>query len=294
MMTRRDSTISFIGAGRVGAAVAALLRGAGLRVIGITSRNIGSAERAAKLAGGDVAYSDDICVFVEESDIVIITTVDAAIAGVAREIAEQCEVRRNQVFMHMSGSHQADILAPLRDRGSAVVSMHPLQSIATAEEGIVVLKGSLYAIEGDGPAVECARMLVDALEGRPFLLDRDKKALYHLAAVIACNYFVTIVDTAGTIFERIGIERSEGLPGLLKLVRGTLGNIEKLGTAGALTGPIARGDVETVELHMNAIRAAMPELEELYRVLGAATIDLALQKGTIDIERAKELKSVII
>ncbi|GAB4439739.1 MAG: Rossmann-like and DUF2520 domain-containing protein [bacterium] len=287
-----DKKISFIGAGRVGTSLSYLLKAKGYNVIGITSRSISSAERAATFMGNSIAYSNDIFVFVEDSDIVFITTNDDAVPYVAEGMSKNCEIRENQIFLHTSGSLSSSVLKPLKERGGIIASLHPLQTVANPEEGIKNIVGSIFAIEGDERAIPVLKEMVKNLEGVPFHIPEEKKPLYHLAAVIACNYFVTLVDTSLEIFKNISIDEEVGLEGLLKLVHGTMNNMERLGTKNALTGPIARGDIETVRGHLKAMKNFAPELTLLYKVLGDRTIKIAKEKGTLKAEDAKRLKEL--
>lgn len=285
--------ISFIGAGKVGTALAYLLSNRGYAVTGITSKNIDSAEKAASFMGGKIPYSNDLYVFVEDSDIVFVTTNDDAVPLVAQGVLENCAVSRGQIFAHASGSLKAAVFAPLENKGALGISIHPLQTIANPTEGVKNITGSLFAVEGNEKAHQTARELVESLDGNAFFIDSEKKTLYHLAAVIASNYLVTLMDKSSTIFKNIEIDENIGLQGLLKLVRGTVNNIERLGTKDALTGPIARGDVETIKDHITAIRKFMPELMNFYKVLGEHTATLALEKGSINKEQAKKIKELL-
>lgn len=284
--------ISFIGAGRVGTSLSYLLKSKGYEVVGITSRNISSAERAATFMGNSISYSNDIFVFVEDSDIVFITTNDDAVTFVAEGMSKNCEIREDQLFLHTSGSLSSSVLKPLKEKGGIIASLHPLQTVANPEEGIKNIMGSIFAIEGDEKALPILKEIVHNLGGIPFHIPEEKKPLYHLAAVIACNYFVTLVDTSLDIFKSINIDEEIGLEGLLRLVHGTMNNMEKLGTKNALTGPIARGDIETVKGHLKAMRNYAPELLLLYKVLGDKTIKIAKEKGTLKTEDAKRLKEL--
>ncbi len=284
--------ISFIGAGKVGTTLAYLLKNKGYNVIGVTSRNIASAERAATFMGNNISYSNDLYVFIDDSDVVFITTNDDAIGNVANSIIKNCQIKAGQIFIHTSGSLSSSVLKPLKDKGGFIASMHPLQTVANPEEGIKNIMGSIFAIEGDETALPVITEIAKKLDGVPFQITEDKKPLYHLAAVIACNYFVTLLNTSLDIFKIINIDEDIGLEGLLKLVHGTINNVERLGTKNALTGPIARGDIETVKGHLKAMKNFAPELLLLYKVLGDRTIEVALEKGTLKSDDAKKLKDL--
>ena len=153
--------------------------------------------------------------------------------------------------------------------------IHPLQSVPSREQGIVNLPGSYFRIEADPGALRRVRALVRALGGRELALPRwrsdpESAAIYHAGAVAASNYLVTLLDFAVRHLQALGADRLQALQALLPLVRGTLANVERLGIPQALTGPIARGDAQTIAGHVAALRQRAPELLELYRAPGAA------------------------
>ncbi|MCX7991539.1 MAG: DUF2520 domain-containing protein [Proteobacteria bacterium] len=284
--------ISFIGAGKVGTSLAYLLKSKGYEVIGISSRTINSAQRAYEFIG-DITYSNDIYMFVEDSDVVFITTNDDSIKSVIDGIKENCEIRQGQIFIHTSGSISAEVFSPLEEKGGLGISIHPLQTIANPQEGVKNIIGSLFAIDGNEKAFDYAREIVEDLDGEPFFIESEKKPLYHLSAVIACNYFVTLMNKSVDLFKKIDIDEKMGTEGLIKLVRGTLNNIERLGTENALTGPIARGDINTIQDHIFAMKKHSPETLELYKTLGLYTVEVALKKGSIDKEKAKKINEIL-
>lgn len=287
-----DKKISFIGAGKVGTSLAYLLKRKGYDVFGITSRTIESAQRAYEFIG-DIVYSNDIYMFVEDSDVIFITTNDDVIPEVIEGIKENCEIRKGQIFVHTSGSLSSEVFKPLEEEGAIGISIHPLQTIANPQEGIKNIVGSLFAIDGNEKAFNFAKQVVDDLEGEAFIIDSEKKPLYHLSAVIACNYFVTLMNRSVNLFQKVNIDEKVGTEGLIKLVKGTLNNIERLGTEMALTGPIARGDISTIRDHIEAMKKHSPETLHLYKTLGLYTVDIALKKGSIDKEKAKKINEIL-
>ncbi len=183
----------------------------------------------------------------------------------------------------------ARVFKPLENHGALGLSIHPLQTIATPSEGIRNISGSLFAIDGNEKAFNIAEKIVNDLDGTPFIIDSDKKPLYHLAAVIVCNYFVTLMDVGTNLMKEINIDEKMATEGLIKLVKGTLNNIERLGTVEALTGPISRGDIDTIKDHITAIKKYSPSTMNLYKTLGKYTTDLAIKKGSIDRDRARKI-----
>jgi predicted short-subunit dehydrogenase-like oxidoreductase (DUF2520 family) len=153
-------------------------------------------------------------------------------------------------------------------------------------------------VEADPEARVIARELVTALGGRELALpkwspDKDSAALYHAGAVAVSNYFVALVDYGLMFYQALGAEKHEALKAVLPLIRGTLHNIETLGIPDALTGPIMRGDAQTVRDHLHAMQMRTPELVSLYKVLARQTVSVARDRGSINQEVARELLSLV-
>ena len=131
------------------------------------------------------------------------------------------------------------------------------------------------------------------LDGILVEVNDNDKVLYHAAACVASNYFVATYHYAENLMEKAGIAEGQARQALLPLVKGTLKNIEALGLIGALTGPIARGDIGTVKKHLQILEEKIPENDELYKALGKYTTDVAREKGTIDRQKQIELLTVL-
>jgi predicted short-subunit dehydrogenase-like oxidoreductase (DUF2520 family) len=225
-----------------------------------------------------------------KADVVFITTTDRLITPVTEEIGAKGGFREGQVVLHTSGSLTADELKVAREYGASVASMHPLQSFAHVDMAIEQLSGSYFALEGDGPAVQAAEQIVQDLGGHWFAINGRDKPLYHAAACIASNYLVSLMHFATGLYQRFGLSRQEAFQALAPLVQGTINNIRQLSATGALTGPIARGDDQTVAQHLTALSEAGEEAQELYRVMARYTALVALEKGSIDEEQAAKLE----
>jgi predicted short-subunit dehydrogenase-like oxidoreductase (DUF2520 family) len=289
-----NKSVAIIGAGRVGGAVGRLLAGAGWRITAVVTRTMASAERAAAFIGFG-APQTDAAAAAATAGIVIITTPDGAIAPVCRSLVGG--LRKGSVVLHMSGAHTLDLLDAAKQAGAFRAVVHPLQSVPGMEQGTKNLPGSSFRIEADPEAVGTARELVAALGGSVLSLpqwrsDRDSASLYHAGAVAVSNYFVAVVEYGLRFYQALGADKQEALKAVLPLIRGTLGNIEKLGTAAALTGPIARGDASTVRGHLDAIRRREPGLLPLYRELAIQTVAIARERGLPE-EQVRELLQLL-
>ncbi len=283
---------AIIGAGTVGRALARLLSGQGHEFVGAASRSIGSAQAACELAGAGHP-SEDPAELAREADLVFITTPDDAIGGVCAHLGRARALRPETVVAHCSGALSSNVLADARSCGAHVGSMHPLQTLASPEQAVALLPGSWCCIEGDEPAVEVLECVARALSMHAFRIRTEAKPLYHAAAIVSSNYLVALQAAALKLAAAAGIEPADALHALLPLIRGTVSNIEALGIPAALTGPIARGDVETVRRHLAALAAHAPDLLDLYRVLGREAIEVARDKGTLQRDQAAEILDLL-
>ncbi len=283
---------AIIGCGKVGIALAGQLAGAGYLPAGFASKTLTSALKAARTVQADQMVFDKTWIAAKQADIVFITTPDQCIAEVCRTIAQHDGFQKDAMVFHCSGALSSAVLSPARSCGACIGSMHPLQSFATLAPGNPFAK-IMVAVEGDEKAVETAAQIASDLGAIPFTIKTAGKMLYHAAAVVASNYLVTVMELAFTLIAASGVERSDAFRILKPLIEGTLKNIETVGIPSALTGPIARGDVEIVEKHLEAMASLSPEVLSLYRRLGQATIEIARAKGTLSNKAGARLKKVL-
>ena len=285
---RTDTGIGFIGAGKVGTALAVKLSAKGHKVVAAASRTRASADRLAESVPGCTPYDAKQAV-ADAADLVFITTPDDAIAQVVAEL----NWRSGQSAVHCSGADSLDSLQPARAAGAEVGAFHPLQTFASVAHAIENIPGSTFAIETEGELLETLKQMAADLEGNWVKLGAEDKVLYHTAAVIACNYLVTLVKTATDLWKVFGVSTPEATRALMPLLRGTLNNIENVGLPNCLTGPIARGDLGTITKHLSALEKSAPALLSTYRELGMQTVPIALDKGKIDAERAEESRKLL-
>ncbi|MFH0914520.1 MAG: DUF2520 domain-containing protein [Chloroflexota bacterium] len=279
--------IGFIGAGTVGTALATRLRSQGYTIAGVASRSPSSAQRLSQAVGGAPVLTPDGVAAAAE--LVFLTTPDDVIATVASQVKWHPGSR----VVHCSGAASTDILEPARQAGAQVGTFHPLQTFASVREAIDNMPGSTFALEGEEPLLSTLQKLATDLGGTSIVLKSRDKVVYHAAAVMACNYFVTLVKLATDLWQTFGVPREQATQALLPLLRGTLHNIERVGIPNCLTGPIARGDIGTIKKHLEALQELAPEVVSTYRELGLQTVPVSLAKGKIKSERVSELLRVL-
>ena len=225
----------------------------------------------------------------DAADLVFLTVPDDAIAAVAASI----DWRRGSGAVHCSGAASIDLLEPARAAGARAGVFHPLQTFATAEQAERNLPGSAFGVEASSDdLLGTLRAMAEALGGTPLVIFGEK-AIYHASAAIASNYLVTLLDVASGLWESLGSTREAGLEALLPLVRGTVENLEAVGLPAALTGPIARGDLGTIERHLAALGRVAPDSVPVYKELARRAIPIARAKGGLTEEAAERLLEIL-
>ena len=280
--------LGFIGAGTVGTALAVRLSSKDYQVIAVSSRSQTSARKLAQAVSGCRAFNNNQDV-ADAAELIFVTTPDDAIASVAAET----QWHRGQSVVHCSGALSVDILESARKLGTRVGAFHPLQTFASVKQAIENIPGSTFAVEAEEPLLSTLKDMATALDGHWIELKANDKVAYHAAAVIACNYLVTLVKLATDLWQSFNIPQSQATQALLPLIRGTIHNIDTVGIPQCLTGPIARGDIETIKKHLDALQKAAPALLSAYQELGRQTIPIALAKGKINQHRAEELQAIL-
>jgi predicted short-subunit dehydrogenase-like oxidoreductase (DUF2520 family) len=286
-------SLTIIGCGVVGKVLGRLFHDSRLfEIRDILNRSLESGRQGAAFIGAGRAVSG-----VEQlrpADLYLIAASDDAIAGCAAALAASGSCAAGAVVCHLSGALPSTVLAPLRDRGAAVASVHPVKSFADPSASVADFAGTWCGVEGDASAVALLSEAFAAIGGRLFPVDTAFKSLYHAGSVLVCNYLTALIEVGVTAYEKGGLPRETALQVMEPLVRGTLDNVFRVGTAQALTGPIARGDLAVVAGQLAALEGWDSEVALVYRVLGRVAVDLSRRKGAAadgDLAALQELLS---
>lgn len=285
-----DATL-VVGPGRLGSTLCHALRAAGWPLTAIASRDAGHAAALARRVGGSVA-GGTLETLGGPFPVVVVAVVDGAIEAQARRLVELGLVDGQSVVLHVSGIHSSLALAAAADVGAATGSMHPLQTFPDAKAGVRQLPGSHWFLEGSPRALEMAARIVSRLDGMAHVLSTDDKVLYHASASIACNLFTALLDAALDTAQAAGLGRDDMMAALYPLVRAALDNARSQGTKSSLTGPVSRGDVETVKMHVEAL-ARLEPLPSIYRLLARRSVDMAVAAGRLDAQTATALRTCL-
>jgi predicted short-subunit dehydrogenase-like oxidoreductase (DUF2520 family) len=287
----RKLTVAVIGAGRLGTALSLALRDAGHAVNIAVAQSSRSARRAAQLLRtygtalgpkGLPQLQSHARKLIAQSDLILIATRDDSIRKVSNELAAMPELqatanlRPAPIALHTSGALTSKALEPLRQLGFATGSMHPLISISGEVNQTQPFSGIHFSLEGDPDAIRLVRQLVRNLGGKSFLIDGERKPLYHAAAVMAAPNVTALIDVAIEMLSHCGIGLSTARQMLLPLIQSTVTNLVKQDPRRALTGTFKRGDYDTVKVHLAAIASErLTDALSVYATLGRRSLKIS-------------------
>lgn len=225
---------------------------------------------------------------VQNAGLVLVAVPDDAIAAVAQTLATSGAITAPQIVLHLSGLLDRSALDPLASTDAGRGSFHPLQSIVDPSTAAERLRGAYAGIEGDDRALQAAEALAQDLGMIAVRLSRETKAAYHAAAAIVSNYTTALLAMSQRIATEAGLPEEYAKKMYFPLLRGTIANIEAQGPINALTGPIVRGDIQTVRAHLEVLQ---PADRELYRQLALAALRMATPK--LDQTKSDQLEKLL-
>lgn len=266
--------VFIVGAGRVGVVLAKALSRTEHRVVGTWNRTAESAARVRAVTGLP-AFHGRIPQVARGASLLLVCARDDALAFMAHKLVKDDAIEPGVVVAHSAGALDSTVLSPARCAGAAVGSLHPAASFS---EGSTLPVGTHFAVEGDPEAVRVLRQVCSDLGGNPVTVDPGKKPAYHAALVFASNYVVALASIATDLVRAAGLDEAAARSLLTPLLEGTARNVSRGGVVEALTGPLTRGDLDTVRMHLAALRDD-PELDLLYRALGRRALAVARQQG---------------
>ena len=247
-------------------ALALAARRAGHRIVGVLGRNPDRTEAAAQTVGARPLFSSDL---IGTGDLLVLAVRDAVIEDVAAAVGDASGYTS---AIHLSGYVSVDALQLLASQGLECGSFHPLQTLPTPEAGVCRLSGAWIGVTAVDPLRSTLHKLAASLGARPFDLADDSKALYHAAASAAANFPLSALVIAQDLFKEVGVPLEAAKP----LVMAVIENAFDMGATAALTGPVARGDMETVNGQIRAVNTSAPEwsasfvtfVRQLARIVG--------------------------
>lgn len=263
--------INIVGAGKLGRTLAKdIADNEAITLQAIINQRVDSGKEATAFAGQGIAVNHLSAL--PPADITFICTPDGVIKTLAKQLAELLSIHPGSLFVHCSGVYSHEILQPLADKGGLTASLHPMRSFARPD--ISRFKQAYCAIDGSKEACLALQPLIDALSLKVFPINHEKKALYHSAGVFASNFLITLHQLACQQLAASGVNDETAYSLVCDLMQGSLTNLkESRSHQQALTGPIARGDGETLSHHLQAMKN--PRIKKLYQQLGLHTLEIA-------------------
>lgn len=264
-----NAGIAIVGPGNLGTALAISLREAGFPIDAlITSPRAASLARAKRLArkiGSRVlSQGEDL-----QARVLWICVPDSAIAQAASSLASQLN-GRGTVALHSSGVLSSDVLQPLRTRGASVAAVHPLMTFVRGSQPS--LTGVPFAIEGDSPAVRRARNIVRRLGGNAYPIAKKEKNAYHAWGTFASPLLTALLAATEQVAVLAGVPPKQARQRMLPILLQTVRNYGEFGAARGFSGPIVRGDVATVQRHLEVLRRS-PVSRQVYAALARAALE---------------------
>ena len=280
--------VGVVGAGRVGTVLAVALSRAGHRVVAASAVSAASVRRIrANLPDTVIRQPAEV---VAQSDLVLLTVPDDVLAGLVAGLASTGADLSGRLLAHASGRHGLAVLEPATRQGAMPLALHPVMTFTGRPDDVDRLAGISFGVTAPEALRPVAEALVVEMGGEPVFIGEELRDLYHAALSIAANHLVTLVTQSSDLLRQAGVAE----PGLMlgPLLSAALDNALRLGDAG-LTGPVARGDAETVAGHIRALRAASPGVLPSYLAMARLTADRALAAGTLTAPDAQRLLGVL-
>jgi len=271
-------SVALIGAGSAGTAMCIALHRAGHPIAAVASRSLESAKRCGLLVDCEQTGTNP-AEAARLAEVVIIATPDGTIENTCQTLVDSGGLHSGQLVLHLSGALTSDALIIARTVGADTLSLHPAQTMVEPLTSAELLKTACFCLEGNDSAVARGKAITDEISGNTIVIDKDKKALYHAALSVSSNYLTTLEAMAIEMLAGAGITRQDALALLSPLIQGSVDNLANTGLPDALTGPISRGDAQTVEKHMRVLETGPEAHLKLYKMLGLETLKLAIEKG---------------
>jgi predicted short-subunit dehydrogenase-like oxidoreductase (DUF2520 family) len=281
--------VGVVSAGRVGAVLGAALAVAGHQVVatsGVSDRSVRRAEEL--LPGVPLLPPDEV---VRRCDLLLLAVPDDVLPGLVRGLAAADAFRAGQIVAHTCGAHGVGVLAPAAGRGVLPLALHPVMTFTGRAEDVSRLAACSFGVTAaDEPGWSVGEALVVEMGAEPVRVPEEQRPLYHAALAHGANHLAVVVQDAADLLREAGVQDAERV--LAPLLSAALDNSLRHGDR-ALTGPVARGDADTVRAHLRVLRERRPELTEVYRVLAERTAARARHAGLLDAHGERAVRDVL-
>jgi len=283
--------IVFVGAGKVAWHLSHILRNKEYLICGVSSKKKSSAKTLASRFNANFTTKPEV--IVKDTDIIFITTPDSEIEKVVKNLCTKKVLRKKQLVIHTSGLLGTKILDCVKKFGSYALSMHPAFSFSSRSYKKNELSGVWFVLDGAPEAIKMGERIVRSFGGKSLVLESGKKPLYHLALVFASNFFVGLENMAIDLLLKCGIKKKDAAKLIKPLVEVKEKNIWERGTHKALTGPVERGDIETMKKHLVLLSKHKRSFKKTYKELSKHLMSMVEKRGEIEREKIELMKEFI-
>ncbi|MEE8378249.1 MAG: Rossmann-like and DUF2520 domain-containing protein [Candidatus Aminicenantaceae bacterium] len=285
-------SFSLIGAGKVGTTLGKALSEAGYTIRSLSCATLPEAEESRRIIGRGEPSIDNIHT-AQNGEILFISVPDDRITNVVQELDSSDIFWQKKTVFHCSGLIPSEVLKPLRAKGASTASFHPIQSFSNKHASSGIFQNTYFGLEGEEQAVTIGRKIVRDLGGRSIQIRPEDKPIFHAAFSITSNFFVVLLDSAVALLKTSGLSEEKAVQILRPLLDGTLKNIkEENSVRSALTGPVIRGDGQTVKAHLGALKN-FPGVEAVYRQLALRALEMVKEEKTLTTRKIKELCRIL-
>lgn len=282
------TTLGFIGAGKVGTALAVRLSKKGYPVVAVYDVKPEAARYFTRVVSGSKSVDEKQAV-ADTTELVFISTTDDFIRSVASEL----KWRPGQMVLHCSGANTTALLEPAREQGVLVGVFHPGQAFTDKEQAIENIAGATFDIEAEEPLLSTLKELAVALDGSWVEVKATDRPVFHVAEELCALFQYVNYKVAVKMLGAINLNEEQANKVLLPLLKATVRNIETFGMNQVLPGPVDRGDGETLKRHIDGLRRIFPRGLPLYRELTLQNTHLAHKWGSINQQKTEELQSIL-
>lgn len=271
------SGLNIIGAGKVGRVLGRqFFRSGAFRIAQVVNRSLPVASASVAFIGSGEAVAD--LAHLQAAEVTMLSVADDQIEATCDALAARGLFQRGSIVFHCSGAKASNLLASASAAGASVASLHPVASFADVARLADHFEGTICSLEGDEQALQVLLAALQAIQARVVQISAANKLLYHAGSVFASNYLVTLMETALQTYQAAGIPAEMAKAMAEPLARQSLENVFQMGTAAALTGPIARGDMATVALQQQVLSAWDANAGALYQAFTPPSVALAQRK----------------
>ena len=264
MLQNSEPSLCFLGAGKVGSVLAYHFLKSKIKISGIIERDETKHSHLTNFfpeALLDTSPSQEI---ISQSSLIFISVQDDHLSKAVEQLCDMSTDFLKKIIVHTSGAHSSKILSPLKKQSAQIASAHPIYAFSGNDPDKISLKGVYFDLEGDTEAVRKLTSLFQKVQIKVIKISTEQKLAIHIASVFYSNYFVGLAQNAQKVLHDSQISSENYWQPFLPLIQSTINNLSSNTPDEALTGPIKRGDITTIEKHLKFLETNLPEVKKNY------------------------------